>query len=126
MSYEINGDLATYLGEGDYHDPAFDAFERSMQVELYDHQVEGLCAHELRIYPTVALQDSYKTNNPAIYSAVVALAFLLTAVGVNHSTSFLHFSLNYLATRRHQPMRSPLITNSLLYCFVTDLLVRVR
>jgi hypothetical protein len=47
-SYELNGPEAIFLGYEDLHDPAFDQYERTTALELYETTVEGLCAHTVR------------------------------------------------------------------------------
>jgi hypothetical protein len=48
VSYELNGPEAIFLGYEDLHDPAFDQYERTTALEVYETTVEGLCAHTVR------------------------------------------------------------------------------
>jgi Adenylate and Guanylate cyclase catalytic domain len=80
ISYVLNGREATFLGYGDFHDPAYDAYKANTTMELYANVTEGLCIHTLEIYPTVTIQDSYKTNKPAVYTSIVVMAFVLTSI----------------------------------------------
>jgi hypothetical protein len=36
MSFEMDGPQSTFLGYEDLHDPAFDEYERSLVMEMYD------------------------------------------------------------------------------------------
>jgi hypothetical protein len=80
VTYELNGPVSTFLGEGDLHNPSFDKYERSTPMELYERDFEGRCAHELFIYPTAKFREYYATKYPAVYTSVVALAFLVTSI----------------------------------------------
>jgi hypothetical protein len=80
ITYELNGPESTFLGNADLHDKRFDKFMRSAQLEAYETIVEGMCVHELKVYPSATLRASYDTNHPAIYTSVVALAFVVTAL----------------------------------------------
>jgi hypothetical protein len=80
LTYEINGPISTFLGYQDLHDKDFDDFVHSVKLESYETVVEGMCVHELKVYPSATFRASYETNNPAIYTSVVALAFIVTAV----------------------------------------------
>jgi hypothetical protein len=80
ITYELKGPLSVYLGPGDLHDPKFDKYVRSTPMELYETTVEALCEHELYIYPSTTFRESYDTNNPAVYTSVVALAFFVTSI----------------------------------------------
>jgi hypothetical protein len=80
ITYELNGRDSEFLGEGDLHDPNFDKYEHSTRMELYLRTFEDRCAHTLYIYPTVEFREHYETKYPAIYSSVVALAFLVTSI----------------------------------------------
>jgi hypothetical protein len=44
MAFELNGPVATYMGDEDLHDKAFHEYEVRMPIEQYETQVEGLCA----------------------------------------------------------------------------------
>jgi hypothetical protein len=83
MTFELNGPVSKFLGNEDLHDSRFDDFMYSVQLdaqlEAYETIPEGMCVHELRVYPSRAFRASYETNHPAIYTSVVVLAFIVTA-----------------------------------------------
>jgi hypothetical protein len=80
ITYELNGRESTYLGDGDLHDPTFDKYKRSIPMTVYERTFERRCAHTLYIYPSDKLREHYETNCPAVYTSVVALAFLVTSI----------------------------------------------
>jgi hypothetical protein len=80
ITYELNGLVSTFLGEGDLHDPKFNKHERSTRMELYKRDFEERCAHSLYIYPSAKFREAYTTKYPAVYTSVVALAFLVTSI----------------------------------------------
>jgi hypothetical protein len=79
FSYVLNGQWATFLGIGDHHDTKWDGYEHNVQLELYQAVTDKFCLHRLKVYPTAAFRDGYITSQPLIFTAVVLLAFLLTA-----------------------------------------------
>jgi class 3 adenylate cyclase len=82
------------LGEGDLHDEAFDHMEVSADLTQYlstyvSAQTEGFTAvpitgegvqYSLRVYPSQDMKDDFVTNQPVIFSLVVALVFVFTSV----------------------------------------------
>jgi class 3 adenylate cyclase len=80
MSFEMSSGKAIFLGYEDVHETKFDEYERyESNLEMYEEQVEGLCEHNLHIYPSTKLRNNYDTNKPLLYAGVVAISFLLTA-----------------------------------------------
>lgn len=80
ITFELNGQQSTFLGNEDLHDPAYDGWGVHTNVEFYRTELEEMCVHTLSIYPSVTFEQSYNTNKPAIYTAVVALAFFVTSI----------------------------------------------
>jgi hypothetical protein len=72
ISYEINGPDVTFVGYGDLHDTKYDKYKRSSILELYETIVEGLCYHEVHVYPSSTFTQKYFTNNPGLYAFIVA------------------------------------------------------
>jgi hypothetical protein len=86
MSFELSGGKAKFLGYEDLHELEFDEYERyEPNIEMYEETLkealkEGLCVHDLRMYPSSKLRETFSTNTPAIYTGVVVMAFFVTAV----------------------------------------------
>ena len=81
MSFELSDSKADFLGYEDIHETEFNAYEHmESNLEMYESTVDGLCQHDLYIYPSSKFRDTFDSNYPYIYSAVVAMAFLVTAV----------------------------------------------
>jgi len=119
FSYQINGPDTLYLGPDDFHDPAFDAFQRVVQlVELDsfapgDGAYSGLklsamgCQYKLYTYPSTTMQDSFLTTQPAIFTGVTVIIFLFT------SAVFLLY--DWLVERRQKKvMKSAMQTNAIV------------
>jgi hypothetical protein len=64
ITYELNGPAATFLGRKELHD--FDNFIHSFQLEAYETIVEGMCVHELKVYPSTTFRATYDTSKPAV------------------------------------------------------------
>jgi hypothetical protein len=80
LKYELNGPLSTFLGYEDPHHDTFHNFMHTVPLNTYETVVEGMCVHELRVYPSAAFRASYDTNKPAVYTSIIAVAFIVTAV----------------------------------------------
>ena len=80
FTYVLNGLWASFKGTGDLHDSAFDAYVQSSPLELYETVPEGMCVHSIHVYPTAAFRSNYLTNQPWIFTSVVILSFVLTAL----------------------------------------------
>jgi class 3 adenylate cyclase len=78
VSYSLNGiNDHAFLGEADFHDPKFEAYRRDIRIE--QTQTAG-CLHDLHIFPTQEFKNSYKTKKPIVYTSIVAMSFVITAV----------------------------------------------
>ena len=91
LSYRLDGERVTYLGEEDRHDPEYDHLEASADINSY---IESRARAEtrsyttvslnkeygkytLRIYPSSATEENYISNDPWVYtSACMAIFFL--------------------------------------------------
>ncbi|CAB9502749.1 Receptor-type guanylate cyclase gcy [Seminavis robusta] len=94
FSYLVNGPNATLLGPGDLHDPHYNDMGVSLDVSSFVkrmanaetrayltvplHETVGL--YTLKVYPTDDTRDEYTSNNPIIYTLVVGVIFVLTAI----------------------------------------------
>jgi hypothetical protein len=107
LTYELNGPISTFLGYEDLHDDRFDAFVHSVQLESYESIVEGMCVHELKVYPSAKFRASYETNKPAVYTCVTALAFILTGF-------LLIIYDRMIARRQEKTMDSAIRTSNLI------------
>ncbi|CAB9503571.1 Receptor-type guanylate cyclase gcy [Seminavis robusta] len=94
FSYHIDGGNATYLGDKDLHDPRYNEMEVSVDVSSYVRERSSpetrayrtvplhdtMGRYTLRVYPTDSTKEAYTTNKPAVYTAVVACIFAVTAL----------------------------------------------
>jgi len=94
MSFELNSGKAEFLGYGDVHESEFDRYERyEVNLERYENPgINGLCVHDLRVYPSSKFRATFETNHPAVYAGVVGLAFL--------GTAFIMLLYDFLVNRR--------------------------
>lgn len=92
LSYKIDGPQVTFLGEGDFHDPSYDGMGVSDDITDYVnsrsspetrafrtvplHDTIGV--HRLYVYPTTETEEEYKSQDPLMYTLVVAAVFLVT------------------------------------------------
>ena len=94
LAYRIDGRDVTFLGEEDIHDSRYDYMEESANINSY---VESQARPEtrsyssvplnmdvgrytLRIYPSRDTEGDFSTNNPVVYTIVVASTFLFTSI----------------------------------------------
>ena len=82
LSFELIGGWEQFIGYGDLHDPTFDAYARTLDVERYPQEIidAGACVDHVTVYPTEALHGKYHTSKPMIYTIAMVLAFLTTGV----------------------------------------------
>jgi hypothetical protein len=80
ISFQFDSAGVTFLGHGDRHDPTFDEFKRTRPLESYESVHEGLCLHEIHVYPSATFQDNYITKKPGNSACIVALSFVLMSV----------------------------------------------
>jgi hypothetical protein len=107
ITYSLNGTKPVFLGYEDIHDPAFNGYRRSVHLEMYETITEELCVHDLHIYPSNVLRESYETTKPVIYTAVVATAFLVTAMVL--------FSYDVIVNhRQNKTMQAAMESNALV------------
>ena len=93
MSFELSSGKAYFLGYEDVHEAEMASYVRTeTNIEMYEEILDGLCAHDLSLYPTNKLRATYDTWDAAVYTAIVAGAFSLTA--------FLLTVYDYMVTRR--------------------------
>ena len=108
FTYQLDGPDVTYLGEGDLHDESFDHMQVSADVSKFlstyaSVETEGFTAvpltgegvqYSLRVYPSQDMKDDFVTNEPVIFSLVIAMVFVFTS-----ATFFIY---NILVERRQK------------------------
>jgi len=108
MSFELSSTKAYFLGYEDMHEPEFDDFEKSeMNIEMYPKQIEGLCTHDLYLYPSAKFRSNYDSNRPLIYTSLVAMAFLIV-IGL-----FIYYD-HAITTRQNRTIRAALKTQAIV------------
>lgn len=81
-TYVVSGESADFLGVGDLHEAKYDSHAITYHLNE-DHSEPGnssstICFYRLDIYPTVAYEESFKTNTPLVFTLALAASFLLT------------------------------------------------
>ena len=93
MTFEISATKAKFLGYQDLHEPKYNNYEAVEQnIEMYEQRIESVCTHDLYLYPSTKLEESYTGTSPAIYTSLVAFAFA--------SVFALFVLYDYVVTRR--------------------------
>jgi hypothetical protein len=79
LSFELSSGKAVFLGYGDFHDPDFDEYlQVTENIELYhEDDTDYLCGHQMYLYPTATLRESYTTNSVGIYISIIGIAVAL-------------------------------------------------
>ena len=97
FTYEVDGNDATFIGSGDWHDPTFDGvshlclWQRMQTVPTLwtpgFHPIEGgvlsdednpQCYYQISIYPSESFQESFETIYPTVIASSVACIFAFT------------------------------------------------
>lgn len=119
FTYMINGPEAIFLGDGDLHDPKYNNLEVRTPFAPFLAHEQG--EYYLRVYPSVKLENHYKTNKPFWFAATVLVIFAFTAM------VFLLF--DYSVAARQQKMmikakRTHAIISSLFPANVRDRMLK--
>jgi hypothetical protein len=92
FTYRIDGKYVTYLAPEDLHDSKYNSLEVKADVAEFlkmhagpetrsytavDVNEDGV-RYFLHVYPSDELRDRFETSKPAVYSTVVAFAFIIT------------------------------------------------
>lgn len=89
LTWKLQGGLASFLGEGDLHDPEYNEYEYVTKLtpfsQLNAETTPGYCEYTINIYPTSQIEDNFISNAPAIYTSIMVIIFLLFGV------SFLYY-----------------------------------
>jgi class 3 adenylate cyclase len=81
VSFGLSSGKAKFLGYEDLHEAEMASYViTETNIELYEEIVDGLCVHDLHLYPTNKLRLTHDTGDAGIYTAVVAVAFVLMGV----------------------------------------------
>ena len=92
FTYEVSGDEATWLGNGDLHEEKFDHLGQSMDFAMIGfHAAEqetygGLhidtdyCAYIVSTYPSTTMRDIHHTMNPVWYTLIAVSIFVFTTL----------------------------------------------
>jgi hypothetical protein len=75
---------AIFLGDGDLHEPEFDDMKVFVNLALHSHpeftKTDNHCRYSMRIYPSKTFKDSYDSDTPEVFAAVVATTFVAIAL----------------------------------------------
>ena len=94
-TFAVNGNVATYVGDGDSHDSKYDMLEvLASAVVLGQEKHSDRCMHAVHLFPSDELKASFETSKPLHYALVVVGIFVFSAL------VFLVY--DYLVATRHQ------------------------
>lgn len=83
-TYEIDGEDAFFIGEGDFHSKAFDSFKVEVALNLHTRSdfstVEGHCQYKMAVYPSEVFQSAYYSLAPMTFAVSTAVTFALILV----------------------------------------------
>jgi Adenylate and Guanylate cyclase catalytic domain len=77
FTFDIHGHNATFKGEVDGHDYAYDHMGKASHFGDIAHDS---CVYTLTVYPTAAYEESYESNNPLYYMLFIFGIFGLTSM----------------------------------------------
>ena len=84
FSYQVNGPDAVFLGYDDFHDPAYEALEETAAFapfrRLNFSNNHKHCFYDIHIYPSLELENDYRTTKPILYAVLVMGVFFVTAM----------------------------------------------
>ena len=146
VTYFVEGKHVTYLGEGDLQNTGHENYEKTSSLKGIEDQwrarfdqtrvtgvfldryfssdrLDETCRYSIRVYPSDEFATQFYTMRPAIYSASVALVFLLCVLMV--------YLYNFLVDRRqskvmNQAVEARNIVDSMFPSAFRDRLFRNR
>jgi hypothetical protein len=78
MSFRLTWAKTIFMGYEDLHEPEFDDYVHvERNLEQYDERLEGLCTHDMYLYPSARMRSLYDTTAPLRYTSLVATAFAI-------------------------------------------------
>ena len=78
FSWEINGPVSTYLGQGDLHDPTYDLY--GVHARATGLKTAESCPYTISLYPSSDFESQFKTLAPFVYTSVVVGIFLMAVI----------------------------------------------
>ena len=85
-TYEIQGEKAYYMGQGDLHATKYDFLEEQtgyysllLKDSIAESQ-EGRCLYNVHVYPSKEMEDSIRTSEPVYFMLVILSVFLVTSI----------------------------------------------
>lgn len=139
-SYQSNGSVAIYLGEGDLHDTAYTHLEHSFAFGLSvdipvtkgddhnndhrhlhgdeDHTQEAGCHFTVHVFPTWHLEEEFHTNQPAILTTAIVFIFAFTGL--------VFILYDYLVERRQERVHSAAVKSNAIVSSLFPAEVRDR
>ena len=125
FTYTLNGPTASYVGQGDLHDTAYDNMVYVADVTPFitsdSTRGEAICSYTVDIYPSKSLESQYQSPLPGIYMGVMFLVFICAAV--------IFLTYDYLVQKRQREAmnsaaRSNAIVSSLFPAEIRDRLFK--
>jgi hypothetical protein len=118
FTIQVDGAGATYLGIGDFHDPAYDHLVQTASLNEY---LNGIASKEtrsytsveldaefgnfyLRVYPSAVTENDFQNNDPILFTFVI--------IGVAFLTSLVFVAYDYLVGRRQRTIMRQAIKSS--------------
>lgn len=83
-SYLVGPLGATFIGNGDHHDPVYDHAMVQGKIGTFESSTrKGVtvpCSHIINVYPTVANEEFYDNESPHVYTVGVAVSFFFAII----------------------------------------------
>jgi CHASE domain len=84
-TFLVNGPEATFVGDGDLHDAKYGQMRQTRSFiagdnELSNSTVKVQCNHLVHVYPTAALEASFKTKTPMHNAVIIVSIFVFAAL----------------------------------------------
>jgi hypothetical protein len=133
FSFQINGEEASYLGPGDFHDRSYNDMEQSYDFSevgkahsyRYSEKTVRLndeyCPYSMRVYPLDELHETYVTSQPIVYAITMALVIMFISIV---SMSYDYFVQRKIRRVLKNAKESRAIVSSLFPANVRDRLLR--
>jgi hypothetical protein len=80
FTFELKGDLVTFIGDGDFHDDS--GLQKSVTFQQHSDEGSHACGMKLTIYPTAEMVENYRTSNSVRLLVLVIFLSIATAAAI--------------------------------------------
>jgi hypothetical protein len=115
-TYHVEQSTATFLGQGDLHDPSFSDLGVQSNLEVFFSGTVNrtkYCRHLISVYPSSSSEDQYEEDNPFAFAVGAAACFFFAIILFLFYDTYVRYQQNRVVghAERSQAIVSSLFPN---------------